>query len=46
MSSPGGGSPIPMPDDENQIRTLIERWATAVHTGDMDTVLATTPRTS
>ena len=29
-----------MPDDENQIRTLIERWATAVHAGDMDGVLA------
>jgi uncharacterized protein (TIGR02246 family) len=26
--------------DENQIRTLIERWAAAVHAGDMDTVLA------
>ncbi len=29
-----------MPDDEQQIRTLIERWAEAAHTGDMDTVLA------
>src|SRR5688572_12219063 len=29
-----------MSDDENQIRTLIERWATAVHAGDMDGVLA------
>ncbi len=28
-----------MPDDE-QIRTLIERWAVAVHRGDMDGVLA------
>ena len=27
-------------DDENQIRTLIERWAEAVHTGDLPTVLA------
>jgi ketosteroid isomerase-like protein len=26
--------------DEQQIRTLIERWATAVHDGDMPTVLA------
>ncbi len=29
-----------MPDDEQQIRTLIERWASAVHSGDMDGVLA------
>ena len=29
-----------MTDDESQIRTLIERWATAVHDGDLDTVLA------
>ena len=26
--------------DEQQIRTLIESWVTAVHTGDLDTVLA------
>jgi ketosteroid isomerase-like protein len=26
--------------DEQQIRALVERWATAVHDGDMDTVLA------
>lgn len=26
--------------DEHEIRTLIERWAHAVHTGDLDTVLA------
>jgi uncharacterized protein (TIGR02246 family) len=26
--------------DEQQIRDLIERWATAVHDGDMSTVLA------
>ena len=26
--------------DETQIRTLIERWAAAVHAGDLDTVLA------
>ena len=29
-----------MQDDEEQIRTLIERWAEAVHVGDMDGVLA------
>lgn len=29
-----------MPDDERQIRTLIERWAEAVHRGDMPGVLA------
>ena len=29
-----------MTDDETQIRTLIERWARAVHEGDMDVVLA------
>jgi uncharacterized protein (TIGR02246 family) len=29
-----------MTDDELQIRTLIERWADAVHAGDLDTVLA------
>jgi uncharacterized protein (TIGR02246 family) len=29
-----------MTDNEAQIRTLIERWAAAVHAGDMDTVLA------
>jgi uncharacterized protein (TIGR02246 family) len=29
-----------MPDDEQQIRTLVERWAAAVHGGDMDGVLA------
>jgi ketosteroid isomerase-like protein len=28
-----------MPDDEDRIRTLIERWAAAVHRGDMDGVL-------
>lgn len=27
-------------DDEQQIRQLIERWAAAVHAGDLDTVLA------
>ena len=29
-----------MPDDESEIRELVERWATAVHAGDLDTVLA------
>jgi uncharacterized protein (TIGR02246 family) len=29
-----------MADDEQQIRTLIERWAEAVHGGDMSGVLA------
>ena len=29
-----------MPTDEQQIRTLIERWAEAVHATDLDTVLA------
>ena len=29
-----------MPDDETEIRELVERWATAVHAGDLDTVLA------
>ena len=28
-----------MPNDEQQIRTLIEHWAGAVHAGDLDTVL-------
>ena len=28
-----------MPDDRDQIRTLIERWADAVHAGDLDRVL-------
>jgi uncharacterized protein (TIGR02246 family) len=29
-----------MTDDEREIRALIERWANAAHTGDLDTVLA------
>src|SRR5688500_16056096 len=29
-----------MPNDEDQIRTLIERWAAAVHSGDLEVVLA------
>jgi len=28
-----------MSDDQNQIRTLIEQWAAAVHSGDLTTVL-------
>src|ERR671924_251111 len=31
---------LKMADDATQIRTLIERWADAVHGGDMDHVLA------
>ena len=27
-------------DDATRVRTLIERWATAVHAGDLDAVLA------
>jgi uncharacterized protein (TIGR02246 family) len=29
-----------VPNDEEQIRALIERWAAAVHSGDMEGVLA------
>ena len=29
-----------MPHDDSEIRGLIERWASAVHEGDLDTVLA------
>ena len=29
-----------MTEDESAIRELIERWARAVHAGDLDTVLA------
>lgn len=29
-----------MTEDERSIRALIERWARAVHEGDLDTVLA------
>jgi uncharacterized protein (TIGR02246 family) len=31
---------VDMADDEGQIRTLIERWAEAVHAGDMSGVVA------
>jgi hypothetical protein len=34
------GSWLVMPENEDEIRTLIDRWAGAVHTGDMDGVLA------
>jgi uncharacterized protein (TIGR02246 family) len=29
-----------VPDDEQQIRTLVRQWAAAAHSGDMDGVLA------
>ena len=29
-----------MPDDEQQIRTLVRQWAAAAHNGDMEVVLA------
>jgi uncharacterized protein (TIGR02246 family) len=43
--SPTSGSgcftdPMPARGDEQHIRELIERWAAAVHAGDMDVVLA------
>jgi uncharacterized protein (TIGR02246 family) len=28
-----------MTDDEQQVRTLVERWAAAVHSGDLDAVV-------
>ena len=31
---------VAMPEDEEQIRALIERWATAVHRSDLEGVLA------
>ena len=33
-------------DDEQEIRALVERWAAAVHAGDLEKVLAATPTTS
>jgi uncharacterized protein (TIGR02246 family) len=33
------GKDLTLADDEQQIRTLIERWAIAVHSGDMSRVL-------
>jgi uncharacterized protein (TIGR02246 family) len=29
-----------MPNDEQEVRALIQRWAAAVHEGDLETVLA------
>ena len=29
-----------MSDNEKQVREIVERWVTAVHTGDLETVLA------
>jgi uncharacterized protein (TIGR02246 family) len=41
MISASAGRILSMPgDDEQQIRDLIERWAVAVHAGDLDGVLA------
>ena len=40
MSFRTKGGLIGMAEDELQIRALIEKWAVAVHTGDMDGVLA------
>ena len=37
---PAGPGLIGMPQNEDQIRALIERWAEAVHAGDMEGVLA------
>src|SRR5688572_10091983 len=34
------GEGVSMPHDDSEIRGLIERWASAVHNGDLDTVLA------
>jgi uncharacterized protein (TIGR02246 family) len=38
LSAPSGHTGVMT--DEDQIRTLIERWAQAVHAGDLDGVLA------
>ena len=40
MSPRTGAVLIGMRDDEAEIRELIERWADAVHEGDLETVLA------
>src|SRR5215213_2692914 len=40
MSSRRAVRPRCMNDDEQQIRMLVERWAAAVHRGDMPAVLA------
>ena len=39
VSSAGMASLTCMSDDQNEIRTLIEQWAAAVHSGDLTTVL-------
>jgi uncharacterized protein (TIGR02246 family) len=40
MRMPACSGLIDMPQNEDQIRALIERWAEAVHAGDMEVVLA------
>jgi uncharacterized protein (TIGR02246 family) len=40
MGAGSAGRAEAMPDDQEQIRTLIERWAEAVHSGDLSGVLA------
>jgi uncharacterized protein (TIGR02246 family) len=40
IDTDAGKEPILMSDDDQQIRTLIERWAAAVHAGDVEGVLA------
>jgi uncharacterized protein (TIGR02246 family) len=40
MRMPARPGLIDMPQNEDQIRALIERWAEAVHAGDMEGVLA------
>jgi uncharacterized protein (TIGR02246 family) len=39
-AAPSKGFELSMTEDVEQIRTLIERWAEAVHAGEMDGVLA------
>jgi hypothetical protein len=39
-TSPTSSVLVDMTDDNEQIRALVERWAAAVHGGDMDGVLA------
>ena len=40
MNSAGAAGSMYMTDTQDQIRTLIEQWAAAVHSGDMNGVLA------
>jgi uncharacterized protein (TIGR02246 family) len=40
MRSPASSGLTRMPENEDEIRALIERWAEAVHAGDMEGVLA------